>query len=145
MRGRKPIPAPVNLVALPTLVERIPPPPETLPEAACKIWDETARMLVARGLWDTDIVAAVEAFCIMRSRFLHANRMIDETGGPLHRAQKGGLTYNVWVGVANNAFDRMVKLACELGLTPVSRTRAARAKGSRAGSVPASKYLRNVE
>jgi phage terminase small subunit len=96
-------------------------------------------------LWGEDIVAAVEAFCIQRHQFLHANKTIDETGGFLLPTKQGGQVHNAWVSVSNNAYDRMMKAASELGLTSVSRTRAARAKGVRSGSVPASKYLRNVE
>jgi hypothetical protein len=69
----------------------------------------------------------------------------ERQGWPIPRAERPTDQAPTSLGDLIHAFDRMVKLACELGLTPVSRTRAARAKGSRAGSVPASKYLRNVE
>jgi phage terminase small subunit len=142
MRGRKPVLAPVNVVALPTSEHRIPPPAATLPEGAQSIWKVTVRELMGRGLWGPDIVAIVEGFCIQRFQFLRATKMIEETGGPLIPTANGGQTFNAWNSIANKAHDRMLRAAAELGLTSVSRQRAGRQKGSSAGTSLASKYLK---
>jgi len=44
--------------------------------------------------------------------------------------KKGAGMHNPYVGISNSAYDRAVRLASELGLTPVSRKRVVKAHRS---------------
>jgi P27 family predicted phage terminase small subunit len=148
VRGRKPILPPAEVVALPISQVRIPDYPATLPEGlARECWDSITRELVHKMLWDTDISNAVEAYCVQWARWIHAEKMTDETGGPVIPAGPDSrrlMIPNPWNLTANSAYDRMIKLTSELGLTPVSRMRAPKVKGSRASVLPAAKFLKNL-
>jgi P27 family predicted phage terminase small subunit len=121
---------------------RIPDYPPTLPEGlAREVWDEVAHELVAKNIWDTDVRHVVEAYCICRAHFLEAEAKVRETG-LLTKSKRGRDWYSPWVGLANGYLERMVKLASELGLTPVARGRVTKAK--RVSSVPAAKFLQGA-
>ena len=144
MQGRKPVLEPLgDVVDLPSSAVRIPKASKHLRGLEREVWDETVREMVAKNIYDSDVKAAVEAFCIQRARFIEACEKVHETG-QLGKTQRGAVRYNPWVGISNVAFLNMIRLAAELGLTPVSRQRAAKVKGTRS-IIPAAKFLkRNV-
>jgi P27 family predicted phage terminase small subunit len=121
---------------------RAPEYPPTLPEGLPReCWDTVTRELVANNLWDTDCRDAVEAYCIVRAHFLQADARVRELGF-VAKSKRGKPMNTPWVGIANAYFDRMVRLASELGLTPVARGRVTKAK--RVSSVPAAKFLQGA-
>jgi P27 family predicted phage terminase small subunit len=140
MRGRKPVPPPGGeVVELPTAKVRPPECPATLPEGLARAsWEEVTRALISRNVWDADISFAVEAYCTARAHWLEAEAQVREQGLCV-KSKRGRDGINPWVKVANSYFDRMCKVALELGLTPVSRGRVTKAK--RISRAPAAKFL----
>src|SRR5262245_17491952 len=141
MQGRKPVPRPlVDLENLPPCGARVPAYPKTLPEGMPReCWNEITPVMVAKNIYDEDCTSIVEAYCIQRARFLEANAKVGEHGALMSGRVSG------WLRVANESQDRMLKLASELGLTPVTRHRAGKTKGSAGGGEGlASKFLKKT-
>jgi P27 family predicted phage terminase small subunit len=147
MQGRKPVIKPLGegaVVDLPTSAVRVPVPPATLVDpVARQCWDEVARVMVAKNIYDDDCAHMLEAFCVQRARFLDADAKVREKGQIHLSKARGQPMHNPWLSVSNAAFSHMVKLGSELGLTPVSRQRAAKAN-RKAGAAPASKFLKGA-
>jgi P27 family predicted phage terminase small subunit len=142
MRGRKPAPKPFgDVVELPPSVVRIPPCPDTLPGVlARECWDSVAREMVARNLYADDCRDLLEAYCIQRARFLEASRQIAMDGVMVATDNQKSARVNPWIRIANGAFDRLLRAGSELGLSPVSRQRAAKARAN--VSAAAMKFLK---
>lgn len=143
MRGQKPVAQPMGeLLVLPPGGIKAPPPPKTLPEGlARECWDEVTKELIARNIYDSDCRDMVEAYCVQRARFIEANERIAEQGLML-KQKRGQGKRNPYVTISNHAYDRMVRLGAELGLTPVRRGKAGRTNNpfARAG---AEKFLKS--
>ena len=132
MRGRKPSPKPIGaeVFALPGSEVRIPPCPDDLvdDEVARTTWDAVTREMVAKNLYDEDCAHLVELYCINRSRFFAARKQFTAADMVI-LSHQGRRIPNPWLVASNMANDRMVKLASELGLTPVTRGRATKKAG----------------
>jgi P27 family predicted phage terminase small subunit len=141
MRGRKPPRPPLNVVAFPSAPRPHPGPPDYLSAAAKKVWDETARILVASNIYDEDCRQMLAAYCVQYARFVEADAHVQREGLIL-KSKRGAGRYNPFVNLSNSALHRALKLARQLGLTPASRRHVARTRiyGSPA---PAAKFLRH--
>lgn len=119
MQGRKPAVKPLeNVVDLPVSEARLPECPDSLKndELMRQSWDQVTRVMVARNTFSDDCRSLVEAYSIQRARFLDNNRLaIENRGTSLHDRH---------ITKSNVAFDRMFRIALELGLSPVMRGRA---------------------
>jgi phage terminase small subunit len=82
---------------------------------------------VDRQIYDSDIEMCVAAYCIMFARYLDAEEYIMQHGGLLPNGK-----VSPWLRIANASFDRMLRLAAELGLTSVGRKRAVKVKSAAA-------------
>lgn len=141
MKGRKPAQTPMaEVVDLPTSAVRIPTCPEYMEGRSRIVWELVTRELVARNIYDTDVREMVAAYCIQYARFLDAENDVHKRGTVIRSTKRNSQLYNPLLSVSDRAYDRMVKLAAELGLTPVSRKRVTKVRGS-AGAA-ANKYLR---
>jgi P27 family predicted phage terminase small subunit len=145
MRGRKPVAAPLgDVVELPSSATRVPECPTYLQGRARECWEQVTRELVGRNIYDTDIRDVVAAYCIQQARFLEAEEKILKHGTISHRSRIQKMDrVRVWVTVSNQAYDRMMRHAAELGLTPISRQRVAKVRGANNMS-PASKFLKKA-
>jgi P27 family predicted phage terminase small subunit len=142
MRGMKPVARPLgDVVELPASPVRIPPYPDSLPDGLPRqCWDEITRVMVARNIYDSDCNHVIEAYCIQRGRFLEADVKVRQMNAVME-LKKGRKAYNPWISISNVAFDRMVRLASELGITPVTRQRAAKVRSANT-TAAASKFLK---
>jgi P27 family predicted phage terminase small subunit len=135
MRGRKPVVPPLdNVHELPTARIPVPAPPDYLHGTAREVWTDVARVLVERNIYDTDCEHMLAAFSAMYARFLDAEADIAKRGEVFVVGDKPTANLNVRIG--RMAFDRAARLASELGLTPVSRSRVSKVR------LPLNKYLR---
>lgn len=143
MRGAKPPLKPLgNLVSFPTSTQRVPDPPEFLTPLGKEIWAETAQVLIERHVYDDDSRQMLAAYCIQYARFLEADEKVRAEGQMVQSKKAGTIKYNPYLTQSNVAFDRAIRLASELGLTPVSRQRV---KHIRMGNTaPATKFLKKV-
>jgi P27 family predicted phage terminase small subunit len=143
MRGMKPAVKPMgDLLVLPAGGVKSPPAPKTLPEGiAQECWEEVTREMLMRNTYDSDCRDMVEAYCVQRARFIEANARIEEMGLIL-KSKRGMGKRNPYVTISNHAYDRMVRLGAELGLTPVRRERVARSNTA-LGRVGAEKFLKS--
>jgi len=141
MRGQKPPVKPLgNVTHLPGMQLHYPPPPKALHDGLEReCWNEVVRELVNRNIWDSDISHMVQAYCVQRARFIVANEKVHEAGLIL-KTKRGTGTRNPYVGASNTAFDRMVRLGQELGMTAARRTSAKKIEAPR--GVAADKFLK---
>jgi P27 family predicted phage terminase small subunit len=135
MRGVKPKPARLRLLEgnpgrRPIRPEVTPPAgettcPEHLDAVAQAEWQRLAPGMAERGVltpWDR---AALAAYCASWSLWIDAAAKVAALGAVVKAPKTGVPMQNPYLSIANGAQDRMAKLAGELGLTPVSRTRLA--------------------
>lgn len=102
-------------------------------------WYKAATTLVAKNIYDIDCEDTLEAYCVQRARWQEAEEMIKKEGFTQEKVG-GGDTVGTWITVSNMAHDRMVRLAGDLGLTPVARNRVVKSRGVTKSK--ASKFLK---
>jgi P27 family predicted phage terminase small subunit len=128
MRGQKPVLKPYgDVIDLPVAKERVPDPPEDLSPEAKRVWNEVAPILVARNIYGEDTRHSLEAYCVHFAAFRIANKIINKEGVVVKNH------INKQWGISVHAFQNFMRLATELGLTPISRGRVQkiqRAQGS---------------
>jgi P27 family predicted phage terminase small subunit len=129
-----------NLVNLPASQARIPEPPASLHEGLERdCWLEVVPELVRRKIWDTDLKDMVQAYCVQRARFMTANEKVQELG-LIQKSKRGDGKFNPYISISNAAYDRMVRLATELGLTAARRESAK--KVDKPVGIAADKFLK---
>lgn len=132
MRGRKPKPPeirqrrnkPKPSAASPGRPLDPSKPPDWLGAAARAEWDRVVRFLLAEEAasdWDR---ALLVAYCVSWERWSTAEQEVQRLGQLVKSPKTSVPMQNPFVSIANAAHERMVKLAGELRLTPVSRARA---------------------
>jgi P27 family predicted phage terminase small subunit len=120
MRGKRPVLRPLGeVVDLPISKVRVPDPPQHLSPRERKVWDEAAAVLVSKSVYDADCQHILISFCVMFARYLEANEMVTQLGLKDDASVK-------WRVISNQAHDRAMRCASELGLTPFARKRVAR-------------------
>lgn len=132
MRGRKPKPTALKVLAgnpgkrrLPTepeLSRAIPRCPKHLDGEARREWRRVAGELYEAGLLTRVDRAALAAYCQAWARWVEAEGKVRELGAVV-KTTNGGLMQNTWLGVANRALDEMRRFMVEFGMTPSSRAR----------------------
>jgi P27 family predicted phage terminase small subunit len=153
MRGRKPNPPPALRIgddisgtvteslkdtgALAEPVWVMVPPADwqgAVAELASAKWHELFRALEPLGTIGPENAPALEMACKQWARWRVAEAQIDKLG-PIIRAPVTGVPMgNPFLSVANQAADRFLKLAAELGLTPTMRGRVTKHKLPPVGS-----------
>lgn len=138
MRGRKPKPTEVKKLngnpgkrALnkkePKPASVVPRCPAHLPAVGKAEWRRITKELRVLGLLSRIDRAALVAYCQAWADYINAVENI-ETQGAVIISDKGGMYQNPWVGIKNNALNRLVKIAAEFGMTPSSRSRVSSEK-----------------
>lgn len=133
MRGRKPIPTHMKLVAgnpgkrpvnknEPKPEPKIPPCPEHLSEAAKREWDSMSKELASMGLLTKIDGAALAGYCDAYGRWAEASLMLQKHG-MIMKGAKGGPIQSPYLQIVNRALEQMRSFLIEFGMTPSSRAR----------------------
>lgn len=142
MRGRKPKPAAVKRAEgnpgkrrvgreAAAASKGLPSCPAHLSPAAKAEWRRVAGQLPAGLVGQLDR-AALAAYCQHYGRWVAAEKQL-ASEGDLVVSPNGHLVQSPWLAIAAKSAERMLKVAAELGLTPVARTRLAVPDGEDAG------------
>lgn len=110
MKGRKPN----TLIA--GDINAVPSPPRWLSNEGKREWKRVLPGLVARRMITAGDMALVEAFCVAAARVRELE---------IERQHSGSLDPKLF-RMQNQAAQTMRQIAAEIGLSPVSRTKAAR-------------------
>jgi P27 family predicted phage terminase small subunit len=97
-------------------------PPAHLTEDAITEWNRLAPELLQKGVLTIADRAALAGYCQAWADWVSARKEID-TNGMVTTTPKGFEVQSPWLGIANRAMDRMIKIANEFGFTPASRSR----------------------
>ena len=101
----------------------IPPPPDYLPEAARAIWIVKASFLHERGVLADHDLSDLAAYCrdiALYHRALNNAASEGEVCDFEQGSQKIKVT-NLWLKIADQAFNRALKIADRFGFSPKSR------------------------
>jgi P27 family predicted phage terminase small subunit len=144
MRGRKPSPAHLKLIAGTRRKGRgagtvippaLPEPPDFLHTYAKVEWGRVAPLLYRQGLLTKLDGAVLAAYCDSYARWQEAEGLLADMRreDPIYRgllivAGNGTRIQNPVVGICNRAAQDVVKYSAELGMTPSSRSRIDPAK-----------------
>lgn len=106
----------------PTPVVGAPEPPDWLCEVAREEWFRLCGELLALGMLHRMDRALITAYCETWAEYCEAvQRVRDE--GHVVISEKGGAYQHPWVGIKNQAAERLIRLAGHFGLSPAARTR----------------------
>ena len=133
MRGRKPLATAVKLALgnpgkrplnrrEPKPVTAIPTCPAHLMPTATTEWKRLARYLHDLGVISELDRAALAAYCQAYGRWVEAEKKLKETPHLL-KTPAGYVQTSPWLAISNKNVELMHKFMCELGLSPVSRSR----------------------
>jgi P27 family predicted phage terminase small subunit len=105
----------------PQPVARLAPCPPQLDDVAKKEWKRRARELVALGIVTAIDHTAFALYCEAYSRWVSA---VDKVKvHPIVTTPNGYPILNPYHSILNKAYDQMVRLLVELGMTPSARSR----------------------
>jgi P27 family predicted phage terminase small subunit len=119
MRGRKP----ETIVSASGTVLDVPRPPSWLSKDAKAEWRSVAAILIERKHLTEADLGTLGAYCDAAGQLAEASRLINAEG--LVIATPKGPRRHPATAIQAQARDQLRRLAAELGLTPVSRSRAA--------------------
>lgn len=102
---------------------RMPPVPEHLNRYAEDAWHRLGRLLLGAGLLTSADTIGLEMLCQSYGSWVHALGMIAKTGGEVLVSDAGNYYQNPWFHVANKAYDQMMRMLAQFGLTPAERSR----------------------
>lgn len=124
MKGRKPANLKVVADNTPRMSENgeLPSLPSYLPSEISGDWDIAVKSLSDRGLLNDDILPTVESYVIAIWDQRDAMREI-MANGRTFKAKGGEIKKNPAVSDMKIAREEMLRLAVELGMTPVSKAR----------------------
>ena len=110
---------------------KIPPPPSFLSNIGKREYRRVAKILAPLGviteLDSTMLAAYADAF----STWAEAVEQIKNNGYMAVGEKNGHLYQNPYVGMKNQAMEKMIKIAAEFGMTPSSRSRVVAVKPSK--------------
>jgi len=133
MKGRKSIPSKIIDITGGTLrthkpprdkepqpKERMPRCPKHLDKEARKEWKRAGKILLSIGLMTDLDMAVLAGYCDAFSQWAEATEKVHEAG-LVYKKSDGTPGLNPYLRVAREAYDRMMKAAVLLGLSPSSR------------------------
>ena len=100
--------------------------PEWLDDVARAEWDRVYPELERTGVITEVDRATLADYCAAWSLLVRAQEGLEH--GEVIETSTGTLIQSPYVGMVNRASDRLRKLACELGMTPSSRSRVTTTK-----------------
>lgn len=137
MRGRHPTPTALKL--LQGTIENtpfdegaaievaIPDAPAHLNERARSLWQQLAADLKTARLISKLDQVTFALLCDSWAEYVHADEMIarpaEQGGGYLVKTPNGYEVQSPWVTIRNKAFEKLMKVCVEFGLTPSARNR----------------------
>jgi len=138
MAGRKPLPTNVKELkgtvrkcrqnkAEPEYPRGLLEPPNHLTGVALAHWHEIYPKLEKAGVVTTIDIVALAAYCKAYQRWREATSEVDKYGAVIE-SPSGYPIQSPYLAIANKAFDQMLKLLTEFGMTPSSRTRVSATK-----------------
>jgi len=110
-----------------SLTLTFPKPPRTLSKAARAEWKKVESESITGTITALD-TQSLAAFCENVALYWKAKGKLEREGEVI-TSPKGYPIQSPWLSIANRAEQRMLKLATELGLTPVSGNRLPGANG----------------
>lgn len=119
--GRRPLPAHEPHVAAGAVM------PEWLSADAAAHWPTVAKQLGDAGILTQIDATALALYCETFARWRMANDQVVALG-PLIKSPNGFPMPSPFLGIANRAWDQMLKMLTEFGMTPSSRTRVGAVK-----------------
>lgn len=117
--------------------------PSHLDKQAKAEWKRISKELSAVGLLTSVDRAALAAYCQCWSRWVQAEKKIQETSLVVKAAKSGYPIQNPYVGIANTALDLMKKFLTEFGLTPASRSRLS-VDSDKSSADPFAEFMRQL-
>lgn len=133
MRGRKPKPVEQKIAEgnpgkrkLPNAPKpklALPRPPTFMTKEAKKEWRRVIKHLHENQLMSHLDVAALAAYCTHYSRWVEAEKKIQELNTLIIKAPSGYPQNNPYLGIANRSLEMMHKFLVEFGMTPSARAR----------------------
>ena len=123
MRGRKPQPKAGGVIAADA---GFPPPPRQLSPGARAEWKRIGQQMGDQLLTRLD-EAVLESYCEARVRVRKLNREISKMKSLVTKSRGGGKMASLLVSQVAKQEAHLTKLAGELGLTPIARSRVAAA------------------
>lgn len=112
---------------------KLPRCPEYVTGEGRRLWARLGATLLAAGLLMRADLAAFGGLCVEYGRWVDAEQHVAREGAVI-RLANGTLARNAWVGISNEALDRLTVLLREFGGTPAARTRVALAAKTDAGA-----------
>ncbi len=116
------------------LTANIPPIPDHLDQAAHAEWNRIAPILLAAGLVTDADMAALAAYCVCYARWQHAERQVQALG-PVVKSPSGYPIKNPWLSIAEASLKEVRQWSNEFGMTPSSRTKAAKVAAKKTSGV----------
>lgn len=95
-------------------------PPKHLNDSAKAEWKRVVPLLTARRVLSDEDLAALVIYCTSYAQYLKAQAEIDKSGEVVTN-DKGRLQKSPWCQVQNHAWDKIVRLITQLGLSPKAR------------------------
>ncbi len=102
--------------------------PEYLCEVGKAEWQKMVKLLAGMRVMSEADVTALALYCDAFARWRHAIAAVNADGAVLETTN-GNKIQHPYLQIANKAHDQMLKLLCEFGLTPSSRTRVKTTNG----------------
>ena len=118
----------------PTPPEKMPPCPKHLDKMARKEWRRAGKILQTIGLMTELDMATLAGYCQAYSEWAAATLEVPKKG-PVWIDKEGMPRMNPWLRVAREAFERMMKNAVLIGMSPSSRASLKVEKKKPAGKV----------
>jgi P27 family predicted phage terminase small subunit len=118
--GKRPLNKREPVTATPS---RMPPAPEHLDATAAEVWRVLGKQLLAADLFQIVDRYAFGMFCVVAGRWIDAEKKLKISGPVLVAKESGNLYQNPYLSVANRAWEQMLKMLGQFGLTPAERSR----------------------
>lgn len=133
MRGRKPTPTRLKIMTgnpgrrplngdEPQFPPALPRCPKHLDAEARREWRRVSAELHSAGLLTAMDRAALAAYCVVWSRWVAAEKVLQKTG-PVLKSAEGNLYQNPYLPVANRALEQMHRFEALFGMSPSDRAR----------------------
>ena len=145
MKGRKPKPTAIKLQDgnpgkrpinpdEPKAIPGMPECPAHLDDEATAEWHRMGPQLLKEKRMAPVYKAIFAAYCQAWSRWVHAEKMIQQHGEVIKTPSTGYVVQSPFLQISNKAYDNMVKALTELGLSPSSQSRVTEVKTPATGS-----------
>jgi P27 family predicted phage terminase small subunit len=95
-------------------------PPDALDDIAKGEWVRVCGQLRENGALAELYLPAIAGYCEAWSEFVRMSILVKKTG-PVTKTEKGNWIQHPLLGVKNQAAERMLRFASQLGMTPVTR------------------------